>query len=786
VDANLQRPYLLADAAAWPALDGAAWDAARRQLRLVGARRPAWVEAAAAAPARSALAPGALDRFGTRARVEHVAAGWRVVATGAGAGEVEIVAPQSREISDLVIGADDVLYLACGDRVVMHDLRGRWPDRPVAVAGGGAWRMAPAGDGGVWLLAAAVPGAAIGRVRGAPLPPLLAQFSPTTFRPRVEEEDPPRYERELRADAPIGGTPAAIACGPAGRLALVSWRATGDAELRVLGRTGWSAPITLAGVTRPYSLAWLDDDRVAVLIATATGTAVAVYAIPVDGDAAITTIAATATIVEPVGELYPLRAPTADPFVHAADGTPHYLSAGAAGAVPRALLPVSWPSFVATGTAAARPIDAEVIGTIWHRLYLEAALPPGTSARVLLAASDDAAADPARLAWYEHRFGDATDAADDVPRGAWIDAASEVPFHDGLLNCARRPGVAGLFTALIQRAGRRVRALVGRYLWVRVVLTGDGRASPELTAVRVYAGRRGYAGLYLPELYRDDVTGQAADEPAPATPADFLDRLLGAFESVLTPLEDRIAAAWLLTSPRRVPDAALEWLAGWLGFVFAADLSLARRRRMLEDAWPLYQQRGTLPGLQRALDLATGGAVTRGEVVVVEDFRLRRTFATILGADLGGTGVSLDISGNSRVGDTLVLGDEERGAVLALFLPELPIGDAARIAADEAAVAELFERLAHRVTVLVHQEVAPEDLGLIGQIVALEAPAHVVVKIVPATYRFRVAISALVGVDTFLAPKPAIGAVVVDASRVGAGDRIARLPSLDPRLGRSP
>lgn len=782
MDANLQRPYQLAERSDWDLGTGATWEAKSRMARLVGARKPSWQEDTVAGEARVGQPPGSIDAFDTTARIERTedtpgSPRWHVIASGGAPGTTRIVDGSSDEITDVAIGRDEVLYIAIGGRVRLHDLRGRWDDVDLDIPSG-AWRLAAAARG-CYVLGAAAAGSPIGRVVGLPMRPLPFVHGPTVFRPEPEDPDVPRYESITTV--PAGITAAAIATSPDARLALLGWPATGDASLYVLDRTGaFGEPLALAATSRPYSLTWLDDTRIAVLIATnGGGTEVGVYDIGGTGTAA------------PVGELYPLRAPTGEPFLHGVTTPPMYPSEGK----PRPLVPVSWPSFVATGELrSAQPLDSLAIGTTWHRIYLEAAIPPSTSIRVFLAASDFRAPPPPSSEWFEHRFGARHEPTGDVPTGVWIDAASEVPFHDALLPCPPRPHVAGLFTALVQRAGRRTRALTGRYLFVRVELVGDGRSTPELAAMRVYANRRGYAGLYLPELYRETVFGTDANEPREATPADFLDRLLGTFESFLTPIEDRIANAWLLTNPRAVPEDALDWLASWLGFVFAADLPVGARRAMLEHAWQLYQRRGTLAGLRLAFELATRdehdiGGVSRGEIVVVEDFRLRRTFSTILGADFTEPGdpllPGLLVSGNSLVGDTLFLGEEARREFLALFAPELEIGSAKEVAANEEAVGALFDRLAHRATVLVHQEVREQDLGLLQQIIDLEAPAHVEVKLVPASYRFRVAVSSLVGIDTFLAPKTPPQPVALDRSHVGLEDVIERLPSLDPRLGRT-
>jgi len=173
--------------------------------------------------------------------------------------------------------------------------------------------------------------------------------------------------------------------------------------------------------------------------------------------------------------------------------------------------------------------------------------------------------------------------------------------------------------------------------------------------------------------------------------------------------------------------------------------------------------------------------VNGGEIVVLENYRLRRTFATILGADLADENdpllAGLTASGNSIVGDTLILGDEHEQEFLAVFA-----SGAEQTRSEVSAVARLFDELAHRITVLVHNEVEPQDLGLIRRIVTLETPAHVQAQVLTARFPFMVAVASLVGVDTYLARGRTRAPAEVSVSAIGA-DFLVSSPSLDPRLG---
>ncbi len=374
-----------------------------------------------------------------------------------------------------------------------------------------------------------------------------------------------------------------------------------------------------------------------------------------------------------------------------------------------------------------------------------------------------------------------------------------MPFHPGLLDCPSEPGRTGLFMALVQRAGRVSRELKGRYLKMELVLHGTGQATPVIAAARVYEPRFSYVERYLPPIHRKpdaDSAGEAGEDLGPAAPHDFLSRYVTLFESLLTRIEDKVASAHLVSDPWGTPPEAIDWLANWIGVALDPGLPEDRRRlpenrrrRMLAATTAIYRRRGTLPGLAMALDAATGGEVARGGLVIVEDFRLRRTFATILGADLGRHEDPLLLgfieSGNSFVGPTLFLGEgdigelseEQQTELAALFFkPEEESEE------READIAALFDRLAYRVTVLVHSDIDQHELGFIRRVVELETPAHVRARILRAPQPLIVRLYALVGVDTYLRPRPGIDPVRVGGTRLGEKDHIVGLPSLDPRL----
>jgi phage tail-like protein len=798
MDVNGQRFWMWADARDYARLEDCAYDQARRLLVLDRERaRPVEPERALRAEQRLAQLPWLRDAKGTLARWDADAR----VLRGFGVFEGSVPVPgagSAQPPNDMAIDDEQVVLLAFDTFIDLIDLRERFaPLRlPSPALEGGerflASKIACDGRGGRWLLDRRHQ--RLARVAGREWRTrAFVELAPDTFRPDPENPDAPRVEL-IDLALPAGRDCVVIAASRAGRVLLGAWGPGGRMFVHALREQGGRFVLEevgeLLGAAHGHSLKWLDEHLIAVR-AGALDEALVFDADDVDRP------------LDLVGARYPLRRAREGPLVQSQDWPPHYPCEP--DALPpefpvihsRPLVPLSWRALRTEGAAHGRAIDGGTFGMTWHRIYVEASVPQGCGVLLELAALDEDV-DPSDGDFHPHWIGDAATmpaTAGDAPRAAWVRAASEIAFHPGLLPCssevrrgapAAEPGREGLFTVLVQRADRALRDLRGRWLHVRLRLVGSGRHTPAVAAVRIYGPRFSMVRRYLPELYRDEGVFDRARTGA-ATAHDFFERFVDLFESELTPWEDKAAAVRVLMHPRSCPTDALPWLASFTGVRWPASLPEDRQRAWLASAPERARRRGTVAGLQLALDVVTAGAVSSGAIVVVEDFRLRRTVATLLGVDLDRDDdpllPGLLISGNSMVGDTLILGDEavERD-FLAAFLPEALTADGRSAEEAERIVESFYERTAFRATVLVHEGLDDALRRRIDAIVADEAPAHVEVKVIAARAPLLVGVTALVGADTYLREPPAVRLARIDVSRIGRGDVIEGGAALDWRL----
>jgi hypothetical protein len=94
----------------------------------------------------------------------------RIEASGFAPGSIEIAVATGTgpgALSDLMLGSDDVLYIARGGGVVWHDLRSRWPDTEARHATLKADLLAPAPGRGGWAFDRT--NRQLMRIRGMPL-----------------------------------------------------------------------------------------------------------------------------------------------------------------------------------------------------------------------------------------------------------------------------------------------------------------------------------------------------------------------------------------------------------------------------------------------------------------------------------------------------------------------------------------------------------------------------------------------------------------------------------------
>lgn len=369
-------------------------------------------------------------------------------------------------------------------------------------------------------------------------------------------------------------------------------------------------------------------------------------------------------------------------------------------------------------------LDSQAYRQQWGRLFLEACIPPGTKVEVGFATSDD-------LPQPDEMLGGASAAEPPLQFALWS--------SEDLLNQARplhrRETGRELTWTPLDRDDRfevyeaPVRAAPGRYLWLRLHLTGTRTLTPRIRAVRVEC--EGHNLLQrLPRTYRDDTVAAA-----------FLWRYLAMIDGVLSEMDWRAQQRDLLLDPCGAPAELLPWIASLIGLTLDQRWPEAARREVLAQAICLFRRRGTVPGLKRMLEI-----YLQSPVAIVETFQLRGRGGAVVGGTQGEPGPA-----SAVVGTSLRVGGEVSSGTGQLTAQRPP---------------DAFATHAHRFSVLIPRDLDPGQLAVVCDLLDLNRPAHTLVDVC-AGQGMRVGVGLYLAVSTAVGPSSSFTSSVVGQSSVG-------------------
>lgn len=423
-------------------------------------------------------------------------------------------------------------------------------------------------------------------------------------------------------------------------------------------------------------------------------------------------------------------------------------------------------------------IDSRIEGCPWHRIELRGAIPPDCSIEV--------STTTAELELNRSEL-------DSLPDYAWTRYEPARLMEEGPE--ALQPDCA--WDALLTPPP-------GRFLWVRLVLRGDGRQSPCLSSAIIEYPRISLR-RYLPSIFGADPAG-----------ADFTDRFAAIFERTLGTIEGHLDLFPLYLDPLSAPAQTrdgrpdfLSWLGNWIGVTLSKEWPEARRRHFIKQVAETYALLGTPEGFHRQLLLLLGFDIAYDESclaerpqrrcialprncapcppcepaapppLLLEHFKLRRW----LHLGKGKLGSDTELWGRKIVGRSELAGEQPAPGQAQLGVTALDaVPDPLR---------DPFHVYAHKLSLFVPARIrthAPSRRAL-EQLVARETPAHVQTDIRYVEPRFRVGIQAMIGLDSVIARTP-LG-VTLDGSRLRQGTILTgrpRTPDLqvgNARLGTS-
>jgi phage tail-like protein len=240
-----------------------------------------------------------------------------------------------------------------------------------------------------------------------------------------------------------------------------------------------------------------------------------------------------------------------------------------------AVIPEPRPALQTYGQLMTQEIDSGVPRCEWHRIRVDAETPPGTTFSISVAT---------------------TEVKNPVAQG---DATREAPPWNGFP--AGAPHFSDWTTAPAGSTDSLIDQPPGRYLYLRLRMTGDGSATPVVRRIQIDFPR--VTSLdHLPEVYRENAKAE-----------DFTKRFLSLFDSSIADLDRLIQRYPALLDPTGVPEQILPWLGGFFDIAFDPTWDALKRRKILQSAPQLYRLRGTAAGLQAAVEAVFGLEVAISE-----------------------------------------------------------------------------------------------------------------------------------------------------------------------------
>jgi phage tail-like protein len=347
--------------------------------------------------------------------------------------------------------------------------------------------------------------------------------------------------------------------------------------------------------------------------------------------------------------------------------------------------PAPSAQYLAQGQLLTLAIDSGIPRCRWHRVRWQGSIPAGTTVSISVSTNDKP-----------------TPAAQGVADGAWSAFAPGRPHPSD-------------WQRVDNQRDFLIRQPEGRYLFMRIRMTGDGRQTPCIRRMQVDFPRQTSLDQ-LPLVFRDSPEAE-----------DFSERFLALFDSFLDDVDEQIARMPALLDADGAPADVLPWIGNFLDIAMDPAWDAARRRRLLQAAPKLYRMRGTVDGMRAVIRL-----VFDVEPVIREAANERAWGA--LGAIALGGGTRL--FGPSQWRFRL---DRSR-------LGRAPLRSGGQVELDP------FSSVAYRFDVQVPLRLDAPLRQRVQQLIEAQKPAHTVARLLDCRGQFLLGGMVSVGIDTTLAP----------------------------------